>query len=37
VAEEDLPAGSVRAYRGWLLVVASGVVALSALLSTFVR
>ena len=37
VADEDLPAEHVPAYRGWLLVVASGVVALSALLSTFVR
>jgi Putative prokaryotic signal transducing protein len=37
VAEEELPAEPVPAYRGWLLVVASGVVALSAFLSTFVR
>jgi hypothetical protein len=37
VADEDLAAPPVHAYRGWLLVVASGVVALSALLSTFVR
>ncbi len=37
VADDELPAEPVPAYRGWLLVVASGVVALSALLSTFVR
>jgi hypothetical protein len=37
VADEELPPEPVPAYRGWLLVVASGVVALSALLSTFVR
>ena len=37
VADEEPAAGPVPAYRGWLLVVASGVVALSALLSTFVR
>ena len=36
-ADEELPPEPVPAYRGWLLVAASGVVALSALLSTFVR
>ena len=37
LADEELPPAPVPAYRGWLLVVVSGVVALSALLSTFVR
>jgi hypothetical protein len=34
---EELPPEPVPSYRGWLLLVASGVVALSALLSSFVR
>ena len=37
-AEADEPdPGPVPAYRGWLLVVATGLVALSAVLSSFVR
>jgi hypothetical protein len=34
---EELPPEPVPAYRGWLLAVASGLVALSALLSSLIR
>ena len=36
-ADDELPARPGPAFRGWLLVVASGVVVLSALLATLVR
>ena len=35
--DDELAAEPVPAFRGWLLVVASGVVALSVLLTTLVR
>ena len=35
--EAEEPAPAVPAYRGWLLVAASGLVALSALLSSLIR
>jgi Putative prokaryotic signal transducing protein len=37
VEAEDLPPEPVPAYRGWLLAVASGVVALAAVLSSLIR
>jgi hypothetical protein len=36
-AEEELGPEPVPSYRGWLFVVASGLVALSAVLSSFLR
>jgi hypothetical protein len=37
VEGEELPPEPVPSYRGWLLVLASGLVALSAVLSSFLR
>jgi glutamate 5-kinase len=37
VEAEELPPEPVPSYRGWLFVVASGLVALSAVLSSFIR
>jgi hypothetical protein len=37
IEAEELPPEPVPSYRGWLFVVASGLVALSAVLSSFLR